>query len=494
MNRKLYISITLYSIVLQLFACNSQENLEEKVSTGLIKPYMSQYDNDLYQKIEDMRLTGVPASKDMSTDINSPKAQLGKKLFYSKALSGNMDTACVSCHHPLLGGGDNLSLSIGTGAKYPDLLGIGRTLKDKNKQVQVPRNAPTTLNVFVYKKVMFHDGRIERLDEAGAITTPDVEYPKVDVLAGKDIVQAQSRFPLTSHAEMKGLSFSAEYGNQTTRQHLAQRLGGYGQGKGELTSLENQYWLNEFRKAFNATDLPASELITEQNISEAISEYERSQVFINNAWSKYIQGDKQALTEQQKQGALLFFTPVMQGGAGCFVCHQGDSFTDEKFYNTAMPQIGLGKGDGDTLSHDFGRMRVTGKEEDRYRFRTPSLLNVELTGPWGHDGAYSNLFDIVKHMLNPEEALKNYNIGVLTQGNLHTLDWKENTDKALAKGVALVSQEVNKEKVEALVSFLRALTDPCTKDRKCLEPWLDDAEDDPMRLQLHATKQSGERL
>ena len=57
--------------------------------------------------------------------IHSAKAQLGMRLFFNKALGGMKDTACVSCHHPLLGGSDDLSLPIGTGAAVPDLLGLG---------------------------------------------------------------------------------------------------------------------------------------------------------------------------------------------------------------------------------------------------------------------------------------------------------------------------------------------------------------------------------
>jgi len=45
------------------------------------------------------------------------KAQLDMKLFYTKSLGGDKDSACVTCHHPMLGGGDNLSLSIGSEAE-----------------------------------------------------------------------------------------------------------------------------------------------------------------------------------------------------------------------------------------------------------------------------------------------------------------------------------------------------------------------------------------
>ena len=65
-------------------------------------------------------LTGDPTTDRTLPDISDPKAQLGMKLFFTKGLSGDRDTACASCHHPALAGGDGLSLSIGVGAVDPD--------------------------------------------------------------------------------------------------------------------------------------------------------------------------------------------------------------------------------------------------------------------------------------------------------------------------------------------------------------------------------------
>src|SRR5690606_40245218 len=57
---------------------------------------------------------------------DDPLPRLGKLLFFSKSLSGDFDTACASCHHPALGGGDDLALPVGTGAIDPDVVGPGR--------------------------------------------------------------------------------------------------------------------------------------------------------------------------------------------------------------------------------------------------------------------------------------------------------------------------------------------------------------------------------
>ena len=72
-----------------------------------------------------------------------------------------------------------------------------------------------------------------------------------------------------------------------------------------------------------------------------------------------------------RRGMELFY-----GKAKCATCHSGVLQTDQEFHAIAMPQVGPGKGHGDSGHEDFGRGAVTGDVADRYRFRTPSLRNV----------------------------------------------------------------------------------------------------------------------
>jgi len=123
----------------------------------------SEADIALRLVIEANGLTGDPAEGLDLPSIDDPLAALGRKLFFSKSLGGDRDSACVSCHHPVLGGGDGLALSIGVGADDPDLLGPGRTHPDG--ELTVPRNAPTTFNVALWQKGLFWDSRVEQLDD-----------------------------------------------------------------------------------------------------------------------------------------------------------------------------------------------------------------------------------------------------------------------------------------------------------------------------------------
>ena len=95
-----------------------------------------------------------------------------------------MDTACVSCHHPALGGADRLSLSVGVAAEKPEVLEPGRTHSATgffyDGGPTVPGNSPSTFNIALWDRALFHDGRVESLSSArlangtgGPIRTPD---------------------------------------------------------------------------------------------------------------------------------------------------------------------------------------------------------------------------------------------------------------------------------------------------------------------------------
>ena len=123
----------------------------------------SETDIALRGLIQKHGLRGDPALGREIPSIDEPLAQLGRKLFFSKSLGGDRDSACVTCHHPALGGGDGLPMSIGVGADDPDLLGPGRTHPDGD--LTVPRNAPTTFNIALWEKGLFWDSRVESLDD-----------------------------------------------------------------------------------------------------------------------------------------------------------------------------------------------------------------------------------------------------------------------------------------------------------------------------------------
>lgn len=497
------------TMALVFAGCSSDNDNEEEIITP--PPVVSEAAK-AREAIAGLGLAGDPSIGRVLPSIDDPKAQLGMKLFFTKALGGDMDSACVTCHHPTLGGGDDLSLSIGVDGVQDDLLGPGRIHSPSGEHFDggptVPRNAPTTFNLAMYDKSIFHDGRIESIggtpaasgNDGQGIRTPESALGVADPNAGIDLAAAQARFPVTSPEEMRDFDNFDGLTNAEIRENLEQRIGGYGTPLGGALPVNE--WLEEFRAGFEDPDGEAEELITYDNIAEALAEYERSQVFVNTPWKAFVEGDDNAINPAAQVGAQLFFNSVADGGANCASCHSGDFFTDEGFHVIAMPQVGRGKGDGPEGNDDFGRFRETGEDVDMYAFRTPALLNTTATGPWGHTGSYTTLEAAVRHHLNPQAALDNYDFSQLAP-NVQAVDMVENTQKALdvleanrLAGIPSIENvTLSDTQVAQLLEFLKTLTDPCVEDRACLAKWIPDASDtNPDTMRLNAIDENGNYL
>jgi len=462
------------------------------------------YDQQLQTLIGDFGLDGDPIDGLLLPSIGDPLAQLGRDLFFSQTLGGNFTAACASCHHPILGGGDALPLPIGVDAVDPTLCGDGRlhapTAVGFDGGPTVPRNSPTTFNVALWDQGLFWDGRVQQV--AGGIATPDSpDASTPDPLAGDSLAAAQARFPVTSGEEMRSFSFEVGQSNTTVRDHLAGRLGNFGSGAGEVP----EDWLSRFRTVFSDPIAPADQVVTFERVVAAIAAYEQSQIFTDNPWSAYVQGQTSAISEAAQRGALLFLQEPGAGGFGCARCHSGDFFSDQDYHAVGFPQIGRGKGDVNHLGGsdaDFGRMRVSGNPAEQFAFRTPSLLNVEVTGPYGHAGSFLSLEDAVRYHLDPFLGFASFDSGLLPVG-MQLDGMLTNTNEALshlqvrqAGGQSLLpaSLAFSEQQVTDLVAFLTALTDPRVLDAAALEPWIPrdgGSFDDSQRLDAHTSSMSG---
>jgi cytochrome c peroxidase len=126
-------------------------------------------------------------------------------------------------------------------------------------------------------------------------------------------------------------------------------------------------------------------------ILATLAEFERSLVTPNARFDKYLRGDTSAISADEKRGYQLF------SSYGCVSCHQGRNVGGnlfEKFGIFSDPYSGRAA----ATPADLGRYTITGKEEDRYVFRVPSLRNVAVTAPYFHDGSAASLDDAVSAM------------------------------------------------------------------------------------------------
>ncbi len=344
---------------------------------------------ELESGLEDMRAFVARLRKQEDPEL----VDLGMRVFHSKSLSQNNDTACSSCHNPAVScGGDNLSLSIGINALSQDVIGLGRT--DGNTVPSVGRNSQHICNSALWLESMFWDKRIG-LDApnseiiTGTVSTADIRTPERTVtenikaeIENTDphrLLIAQAHFPVTASAEMGDPSgFESE---QAYRENLADKL--------------QENWGDSFAQAFDSDE------VTMMRIAKSIAAYEASFLFIDNPFFDYIDGNTESLSEEAKRGAVLFYT-AGNNGAGCSNCHDGVFFTPEKTRGPLYPQIGPnGVADGNGNSDDPDTL-------DKNQFRMPSLLNVELTAPYGDKGVFPTLERVVQHYSNIPQSLQDF--------------------------------------------------------------------------------------
>ena len=137
----------------------------------------------------------------------------------------------------------------------------------------------------------------------------------------------------------------------------------------------------EYPDRFRAT---FGRIPTDVDLARALASYLRTILSGDAPIDRYLDGDSDALSAEAVEGLKLF-----RGKANCTACHLGPTLTDESFHNT-----GVAWRDGELL--DDGRHIVTGNEEDRGAFKTPTLREVARTAPYMHDGSLATLEEVIE--------------------------------------------------------------------------------------------------
>ncbi|WP_414718365.1 cytochrome-c peroxidase [Thaumasiovibrio subtropicus] len=131
--------------------------------------------------------------------------------------------------------------------------------------------------------------------------------------------------------------------------------------------------------------------ITEHSITDAIAEFEKTLITPNSRFDQFLQGNQDALSAKEQQGYALF------NQYKCSTCHVGEAMGGQSFEIMGLKNDYFAAR-GNVTDVDFGRFNVTGREEDKYRFKTPTLRNVALTAPYFHDAYAQTLEEAVDMM------------------------------------------------------------------------------------------------
>ena len=312
------------------------------------------------------------------------KAALGEKLFNDKRLSVNDTVSCATCHVPEKGFVDHKPLSEGVGAP-----------KERTQ-----RNSPTVLNA-MFNATQFWDGRAPSLEEQAKL--PILNPIEMGQKSPDDVVAKVAKIP--------------EY--RDTFQRVFGRPPSY------------------------------------DDLAAAIAAFERTQYAGDAPFDRYIVGNEKAIDASAKRGWALF-----NGKARCNDCHAFSGanplFSDQKFHNIGIAAhktdfIGLSRramgivktGDLKQIDElaiqsdlsELGRFLVTKHANDIGAFKSPTLRNIAVTGPYMHDGSMATLWDVIDH----------YNKGGVPNPNL---------DGGMQR------LGLSETEIDDLVAFLATLTSP----------------------------------
>jgi len=282
----------------------------------------------------EMRLGALPPRVPEPTENPSTtaKTEVGRLLFFDPILSATQTVACATCHHPEFAWADARATPLGVGGSG---LGPGRILDGKTSVVPLMRNTPSLVNVAFHGVV------------AGIIPEPNTAPMFWD--GREQGLEAQATHPIRSREEMRG-EVCAEADAVASAVNRVRQI---------------ETYRSLFAKAFPES---VGDPVTAENLSRAISSFERTLVAANAPFDRHLRGEGPPLTPTQERGLKVFQT------AGCIHCHGGPMFSDFKPHF-----IGL----SDTTS------------DGRREFRTPTLRNLLQTAPYMHNGSLRTLDDVL---------------------------------------------------------------------------------------------------
>lgn len=362
-------------------------------------------------------VTPHPAVAEDDAQRQTKLEDLGRALFFDVGLSRNRTQSCATCHDPAEAFTDWRENGVGGMASLGD---DGHTLGDRNApSLSYAAEAPEfgRNEQGQYRGGHFWDGR------AGDLAT-------------------QAGEPILDPREM----------NMPDRASVVERL------------REHEQYPTAFRTVFGEGILDNEEAAWEA-MTRSIAAFEETAFFspFDSRYDRYLRGEYEP-TRQEELGMALFFS---QQFSNCNQCHmlkslpesQGETFTNYRYFNIGTPANSvLREANGLGEDHvDLGLLRNPGidDEQEAGKLKVPTLRNVAVTGPWMHNGVFSELRTVVQfynkynsrnraHQINPET------------GEL----WGEpEVEENLAVEELESGSALDERRIDAIVAFLEMLTD-----------------------------------
>ena len=370
--RKFYVFTII--VVSVLFACQHD-------------PLWAPLNIELRRAMDEVSQTGsanyfiLPESTDYSSipqvpsnPLTSEKAELGKMLFFETAFgveakhtSGMATFSCSSCHIPEAGFRPHRNQGIADGAFGFGVKGEGRSKRLEYAEQEIDAQGARPLSVLnaayvvnsMWNGSFGHEGANAGTESVWGVTISStaVNHERLGSLEGQNIEG------LIAHRLLINRDLVEFYGYKPM-----------------------------FDAAFS--DVPEEDRYTRKTASFAISAYLRTLLCTEAPFQRWLKGEEDAMTDEQKRGALLFF-----GKAGCYRCHNEPNLGSNTFHALGVEDLFENGGLNTDVTdiRNLGRGGFTGNAEDLYRFRVPQLYNMGDGGPYFHGSSKNTLREVVEY-------------------------------------------------------------------------------------------------
>ena len=345
-------------------------------------------------------------------ELQQQKVALGKALYFDKNLSLKRTQSCATCHNPEAGFVDDRDNGIGAMASLGD---DGHSLGD--------RQAPSA---------------------AYAMFSPEFHYDKKkkkyiggQFWDGREATLAgQAGGPPTNPIEM----------GMPSKEATVDRIE------------ENPYYVETFKKVYGS-DIFKDDVKAYLAMAQSIEAFEQTPEFapFDSKYDRYLEG-KYDLTPLEDLGRSLFFS---QANNSCATCHllkkedaKNETFTNYEYHNIGTPINHALRAKNGVTAIDKGLLNnpAVSDEKELGKYKVPTLRNVAVTAPYMHNGVFKDLKTVVEFYdkYNNKERVNNPETGE---------PWDEPEVKETISLEELKAKKQNERKVDALVAFMKLLTD-----------------------------------
>lgn len=343
-----------------------EETLKTVAKDGSGKPF--------FQLPESHEFAAIP--QDPRNPLNNFKVALGKLLFHETAIGsapkvglGKTTYSCASCHHAAAGFQACLAQGIGEGG-----VGFGSVGEKRTPNVLYPADS---IDVQPIRSPSAMNGAFQE------ITLWNGQFGSSGMNLGTEMSWTPGTPKFTNHLGFRGLETQAIAGQNVHRLKIDPTW---------VKSMPVYKFL--FDNAF--PDVPEDKRYSRETGGLAIAAYERTLLANRSPWQLWLRGDASAMTEQEKEGAMLFF-----GKANCGSCHTGPALNSMAFYGYGMGNLTNGNYGAINITvgkpEHKGRGGFTGKPEDMFKFKVPQLYNLKDSPFYGHGATFNSIRQVVEY-------------------------------------------------------------------------------------------------